>query len=204
MPVWPGDQEFRLWRTKRLEAGDAANVSQVECNVHVGTHVDAPRHFLEQGCTVEQLPLEVLIGPAMVAYLPEAGAVTPAELCKLALPPGTERLLLRTHNSAWWAAGITEFREDFVGLTVGAAYWLVENGIRLIGIDYLSVQRFQDSDLTHKVLLEAGMIILEGLDLTRVEPGVYELICLPLRLAGAEGAPVRAVLREIRNQKTKI
>jgi len=197
MPVWPGDEEFRLRRTKQLEAGDAVNASRLECNVHAGTHVDAPRHFLEKGCTVEQLPLEILIGPAQVAYLPEVNAIGAEDLATLALSPGTGRLLLRTRNSELWAAEIPDFRPDYVALTAEAAHWLVINGIRLIGIDYLSVQRFQDSRLTHQVLLEAGVIILEGLNLADVAPGVYELICLPLRLRGAEGAPARAVLRTL-------
>jgi len=181
----------------RLEVGDPANVSRLDCDVHVGTHVDAPWHFLENRCTVEQLPLDTLIGPAIVAYLPEAGAVTAGDLDGLALLPGTKRLLLRTHNSELWSAGVTGFRKDYVALTADAGCWVVDQGIRLIGVDYLSVQRYEDSSLIHQILLEAGVIILEGLNLAGVQPGVYELICLPIRLVGADGAPARAVLRRL-------
>lgn len=178
-----------------LEAGDPANVSRLDCDVHVGTHLDVPRHFLEDGATVEQVPLDILVGSAIVAHLPEVDSITASCLADLSLPPGTERFLLRTRNSEFWAAGVTEFRKDYVALTADAARWAVDQGIRLIGVDYLSVQRYDDSPLTHKIFLEAGVIILEGLNLAGVQPGAYELICLPIHLVGAEGAPARAVLR---------
>jgi len=197
MPTWPGSVGFRLIRVMRLEAGDPANVSRLGCDVHMGTHVDAPRHFLENGDTVEQLPLETLIGPAVVAYLPGVDAITADDLADLALPSGTKRLLLRTRNSDLWTARVNEFREDYVALTADAARWVVEQGICLIGVDYLSVQCYDDSPLTHQILLEEGIIILEGLNLAGVQPGIYELICLPLRLVGAEAAPARAVLRRM-------
>lgn len=181
----------------RLEAGNQANVSRLDCDVHVGTHVDAPWHFLKNGATVEQLPLDILIGPAIVAYLPGASAITASDLADLALPTGTKRLLLRTSNSELWAAGVTEFRTDYVALTADAARWVVDQSIYLIGVDYLSVQRYEDDPLTHQILLEAGVIILEGLNLAGVRPGVYELICLPIHLVGADGAPARVVLRRV-------
>lgn len=197
MPIWPGSVGFRLTRTMCLEAGDPANVSQLDCDVHVGTHVDTPRHFVKGGSTVEQLPLNVFIGPVVVAHLPKVDAITDGDLAGLGLSLGTERLLLRTRNSELWAEGVTKFRKDYVALTADAAGWVVEQGIRLIGVDYLSVQRFDDGPLTHQILLEAGVFILEGLNLADVRAGSYELICLPLNLVGAEGAPARAVLRTI-------
>jgi len=197
MPVWPDSIGLRLYRTQSLEDGDESNVSRLDCDVHTGTHVDAPRHFLENGITVEQLPLDTLVGPAIVAYLPHADAITAGDLAALAMPPGTERLLLRTHNSELWATRATEFRKDYVALTADAARWVVDQDIHLIGVDYLSVQRYDDSPLTHQILLEAGVILLEGLNLADVQPGMYELICLPLKLVGAEGAPARAVLRRV-------
>ena len=115
----------------------------------------------------------------------------------MTLPNGTTRLLLHTRNSELWERGVTEFRKDFVALTSDAAQWLVDQGIRLIGVDYLSVHRYGDGPLTHQILLRAGIIIVEGLNLTDVAPGKYELICLPLRLDGADGAPARAVLRKL-------
>ena len=197
LPTWPGSVGFRLLPILRLATGDTANVSRLDCDVHAGTHIDAPWHFLDNGVTVEQLPLDILIGPAAICHLPELSVVTARDLTRLVLPAGTRRLLLRTRNSDWWAAGVKEFRENYVALSVDAAYWVVEQGIRLIGVDYLSVQRYEDNSITHQVLLKSGVIILEGLNLAAVRPGTYELICLPLRLVGAEGAPARAVLRPL-------
>jgi len=194
-PTWPGSPKILLHWTKRLDAGDECNNTRLECDTHVGTHVDAPLHFLAEGTSVDKLSLEMLVGPAAVAYLPKVSAVTASELDKLALPSGTERLLLRTHNSEFWAAGISEFRKDYVSLTPDAAQWIVKQGIQLVGVDYLSVGSYEDGVTTHRILLEAGVIIVEGLNLAEVQPGNYELICLPICLAGAEAAPARAVLR---------
>jgi len=203
MPTWPGTTGFRLLAVKRMASGDSANDSRIECDIHAGTHVDAPWHFLENGCTAEQLPLDILIGPTTVAYLPDAAIITPSELAGLHLLKSTRRLLLRTRNSGLWAAGESEFKKDYVALTPDAAQWLVDRGIRLIGVDYLSVQRYGDGPDTHRILLEAGVVVLEGLNLAEVQPGAYELLCLPLRLVGAEGAPARAVLRKLPQQKRK-
>ena len=197
MPTWPDSVGLRLTRTMSLEAGDRANVSRLDCDVHMGTHVDAPWHFLNDGFTVDAMSLDVLIGPALVAYLPEASVITANELADLNLASGIQRLLLKTRNSDLWAAGVTEFRKDYVALSADAARWVVERGIRLVGIDYLSVQCYDDNPLTHQILMKAGVIIVEGLNLAAVEPGSYELICLPIRLMGADGAPVRAVLRAL-------
>jgi arylformamidase len=197
MPTWPDSVGLRLVRTMSLEAGDKANVSRLDCDVHMGTHVDAPWHFLKDGFTVDAMSLDMLIGPAVVGYLPEASVITPSELADLNLPSSTKRLLLRTRNSELWAAGVTEFRKEYVALSADAARWVVDRGIQLVGIDYLSVQCYEDNPLTHKILMTAGVIIVEGLNLIDVQPGLYELICLPIRLVGADGAPVRAVLRPL-------
>ncbi len=195
IPRWPGTPEFCLEWFKRIEAGDGCNNSRLDSDMHVGTHIDAPLHFVPGGKTVEQLELDVLIGPAWVAYLPDLLTVTAADLSALALPDKTERLLLRTRNSALWLAGEGDFSPDFVALTEDAAHWLVKRELRLVGIDYLSVQRYHDGPAVHQILLEAEIIIIEGLNLTHVEAGEYELICLPIKIVGAEGAPARAVLR---------
>lgn len=195
MPAWPGSVGIHLTRTNSLAAGDRSNVSRLDCDVHTGTHVDAPAHFLVDGATVDRMSLEVLIGPATVAYLPNASAIAASDLAALRLPSDTIRLLLRTANSELWSVESTEFQRDYAALTADAAQWVVDRGIRLIGVDYLSVQRYGDSPLTHEILLRAGVVIVEGLDLSRVEPGPYELICLPLKLVGVEGAPARAILR---------
>jgi len=197
LPTWPGSTGIRLDPVKRMAAGDDENLSRLDLDVHTGTHIDAPWHYVEDGYAVEHLPLDVLIGPAVVSFLPEVSQITAGDLSALQLPPDTRRLLLRTSNSELWAAGVTEFREDYVALTADAAQWVVDRAIRLIGVDYLSVQRYIDSPLTHRILLEAGVIIIEGLNLDGVKPGRYELICLPLKLVGADGAPARVVLRTL-------
>ena len=201
MPTWPDSVGIRLTRTLRLEAGDEANVSRLDCDVHVGTHVDAPWHFLPDGAPVEGLSLDALVGPCVVAHVPEATAITADVLDGLGLPPGTERLLFRTRNSMLWARDVAEFVREYVALTPDAASWVVARGIRLVGVDYLSVERYQDIPRAHRVLLGAGVAVVEGLNLADVVPGDYELLCLPLRLAGAEAAPARAVLRRFGNAR---
>ncbi|MCZ6570045.1 MAG: cyclase family protein [Deltaproteobacteria bacterium] len=197
IPVWPGSTGYLLTQTSCLDNGDASMNSMLDMDVHVGTHVDAPCHFIPGAASSEALPLEALIGPACVALLEDAEVVTPELLSGLDLAPNVERLLLKTRNSELWEKGESEFRSDFVALTADAARWLVDRGIVLIGIDYLSVQRFGDPPLTHEILLRSGMVVLEGLNLAGAAPGRYELICLPLRLVGSNGAPARAVLRPL-------
>lgn len=195
LPVWPGNPRVSLTRKKSFEAGDGVNDSHLSCNVHSGTHVDAPSHSLPHGSHVEDMPLEAMIGPAWVGRVPEAAQIGPVELERLKVPAGMQRLLLRTQNSLQWANGHTEFTRDFAALTPEGAKWIVDRGIRLIAVDYLSVQRFSDpTPTTHVTLLEAGVVIVEGVDLHEVPEGAYQLVCLPIRLMGAEGAPARAVL----------
>jgi arylformamidase len=196
LPVWPGSPAIELERRLDLGRGDPVNDTIIRFSVHTGTHLDAPLHFLAGGTSVDLLPLHVLIGPAYVASVLQVDAITADVLERLDVPPVTERLLLQTRNSAAWAS-VGEFQTDYVALTADAAQWLVDRSIKLIGVDYLSVQRYHDGPETHLVLLGAGLVIVEGLNLSGVEPGEYELICLPLRLAGAEGAPARAVLRKL-------
>ena len=195
MTVWPGDPGVQVGRTLRLEDGDSANVSQIQMGAHTGTHVDAPFHFLPDGPPVDTLPLDVLTGPAVVCHLPDVTAIDSADLEALNLPANARRLLFKTRNSDLWARDERAFREDFVALTPDAARWIVARGIRLVGVDYLSVQRFHDEKpTTHVTLLQAGVIVIEGLNLAAVPPGTYDLFCLPLKLAGADGAPARAIL----------
>jgi arylformamidase len=197
LPVWPGDASIELAAVMRLSEGDEANVSRLACSVHSGTHIDAPAHFIEDGATVDQLPLDILRGRAVVVDIPQADKITARLLETLPLPPRTTRLLLKTRNSDLWADPAHRFHEKFVALCTDAAEWLVAEGFQLVGIDYLSIQRYKDAEpLTHRTLLSAGVVIVEGLDLRGVEPGDYELVCLPLKLAGCEGAPARAILIE--------
>ncbi|WP_319409732.1 cyclase family protein [uncultured Desulfosarcina sp.] len=204
MPIWPGTVEPKLWKTMSMKNGDSANVSRIDIDVHTGTHVDAPRHFLEEGKTVDQLMLEDLIGFAMVANIPHVTAITESNLDNLNMPVTTERILLRTRNSDLWAAGETEFKKNYVALTADAARWFVMKGIKLVGVDYLSVECYGESYPAHEILLEAGVIIVECLNLSGVKPGTYELICLPINIVGAEGAPARVLLRSIPDNRDRL
>lgn len=194
MPTWPTSIGVRVTQVEKRAAGDPANVSRLDCDVHTGTHVDAPLHFVDGGKGVDSLSLEVLNGPSYVADVRGIDAVTPAALEELPVPENTRRLLIRTDNSLWWERGDTAFHEDFVALTAEAAEWVVEKDIQLVGVDYLSVQRFSDDPETHETLLSNEVVIVEGLDLSGVDSGNYELCCLPLRIVGTDGAPARAVL----------
>lgn len=196
LPVWPGTQAFNLEPVNRLSEGGHCNESAYSANIHTGTHIDMPWHFLNDGSKTDSLDLRRLIGSALIVWLPGIKKITPEVLESIDLPDGTDRLIFRTDNSILWGHGEMEFKKDFVALTVEATAWLVNAGIRLVGIDYLSIQLFGDSKQTHEVLLQAEILILEGLNLYEVLPGTYELICLPLAICGAEGAPARAVLRK--------
>lgn len=188
MPVWPGDPPVAI---DRLNEGLPA-VSALRLGTHVGTHVDPPAHFVAGAATVDQLPLTTLIGPAWVAHLVGPGPITAALLAGAGVPPGTARLLLRTANSARASA---IFDPGYVALAPDAAEWLLARRIRLIGIDAPSIEPFDAAgEPVHHRLLGAGVIIVEGLALADVEPGAYELICLPLRIEGGDGAPARVVL----------
>ena len=195
MVVWPGDAGVQLLPATRMADGDEHNVSRLALGVHTGTHVDAPYHFVADGATVEQLPLDVLVGPAVVVHLPNVAAITAADLEALRLPPETRRVLFKTRNSTLWARGEAVFRTGFVALTLDAAQWVVKQDIQLVGVDYLSVEGYDSQGHpVHRMLLGAGVVLVEGLDLRAVEPGVYELYCLPLKLVGADGAPARVIL----------
>lgn len=197
MLTWPGDPGAEVVPAARLARGDPANVSELRLGSHTGTHVDPPAHFIEGGGTIEALPLDVLVGPAVVADLRRAEAVGPAELDALELPAGTERLLCRTRNSELWSRGRVEFPEDYVAITPEGARWLVERGLRLVGVDFLSVERDGPPDFpVHRTLLARGVVIVEGLDLSTVDPGSYTLVCAPLKVLGGDGAPARALLIE--------
>lgn len=196
LPVWPGNPPFRLTAVHRLADGAHCNESEIATNIHTGTHIDAPWHFLAEGDTTDTVPLEKLVGPATVVALPGIREITAADLEGAGIDANVQRVLLKTGNSDLWAQGVKEFAEEFVALTVDAAEWLARRQIKLIGIDYLSIQPYGGSNRTHEALLEAGVIILEGIDLHDVDAGEYELICLPLAIRGAEGAPARAVLRK--------
>ena len=195
LPTWPGDPGITLDRISKMEAGADANVTHMSMGVHTGTHVDAPFHFLGgDTVTVESLSLDKLVGPATVVYLPDIDLITAADLQNADLPPNADRLLFKTRNSEIWQQGEMQFQEDFVALSADASEYLVARGVVLVGVDYLSVAPFNDSVPTHQILLKAGVVALEGLDLSGVEPGEYQLTCLPLKIDGSDGAPARAIL----------
>jgi arylformamidase len=191
MPRWPGSAGFSVRRAMAIADGDDANVSTIEMDVHCGTHVEGPLHFIDDGAPLDAIPLDAFIGSAYVLHLPDADSIGPDEL--ETVPARTERLLVRTRNSETWATR-TEFASDYVALTLAGAQWIAERGLRLVGVDYLSVQRWGDDPETHRTLMRGGVAILEGIDLSGVDAGTYRLTCLPLRLDGLEASPVRAIL----------
>jgi arylformamidase len=194
LTVWPGDPTVELKQVTFIPKGDSCNISHVAMSVHTGTHVDSPYHFLNDGKTVETLPLEVLVGPAYVIQVPDAvDRLTAEVLTQANIPVDAERILFKTRNSAFWGRERT-FQEGFVAITADGAEWLVKRDLRLIGMDYLSVAPFGEATATHQTLLRRGIVLLEGVNLSEVPAGRYDLYCLPLKLSKSDGAPARAVL----------
>jgi arylformamidase len=193
--VYPGNPPITITSVQSIQAGDTANVSRIDLGSHTATHVDAPLHFMAGGAGVDELKLDVLIGPAkLIAFPDDVMAVGEADLRRHDLT-GVTRLLIRTRNSAWLASESTEFHPDFTHVAPDAAAYLVSIGVKLVGVDYLSVEQFHSPHhRTHRTLLENGVVIVEGMDLSEPPPGDYELYCLPMLLAGLDGAPARAVL----------
>ncbi len=198
LPTYPGDPGIQIGDWRSIANGDSANVSVVNFGAHTGTHVDAPAHFIDGAPKIESLPLDALIGECVVVEVPEDHLVVEEAFVKEHVPPGTKRVLFKTRNSAFWKT--TEFHKDFTYLDMPAANWLCDQGAKLVGIDYLSIEKFKSpGHPTHLALLSKGVVIVEGLNLADVPPGKYELICLPLRLRSrmGDGAPARAVLRTL-------
>lgn len=196
LPTWPGEEG--LTRTLLgAQPDDPATVSHLAFGAHSGTHIDAPVHFLPDGGGVETFAAEMFVGPCYVADLRHViDTITGDDLEAADIPADTVRLLALTTNSGW-SRGDTEFRTDFVAFDVTAARWCLDRGIQLVGNDYLSIETFETEEhQVHKMLLGAGVAVLEGLDLDGVSPGVYELSALPILVPGSDGAPVRAVLME--------
>lgn len=176
-----------------MSRGDPYNISSLHIGSHTGTHVDAPHHFIDGAPTIEQIPLDALIGPVHVIEHTGSGHVTSADLDAAGLPHDTKRLLLKTPNARF--LDDNSFHRDFVALAPDAARWIVDRGIMLVGIDYMSIEQYDTKDFNvHITLLEENVVIVEGLDLRAVAPGAYEMVCAPLRVVGAEGAPARVFL----------
>ncbi len=196
MPTWPDDPHPKLTSLARISDGELANVTHLSLSAHAGTHIDAPWHFLANGARLESIPLEILIGRVYVIEIPQVAIITANDLRSAEVPTGARRVLLKTRNGDFWERGENTFQTEFVAIAPDAAAWLVERGIQLVGIDYLSVAPFNDPQPTHQILLRAGIVIVEGLNLSQVKTGQYTLFCLPLKFEGIDGAPVRAILIE--------
>ena len=194
--TWPGDPAIEVVPRSQMAKGDPANVSEVRMGTHTGTHVDPPVHFVPGAVGIDQVPLEILMGRCVVADARGLhGPLGPKELESLDIPEGTERLLLRSENSELWRHLPVPFPSDYVCLSPQGAKWVVERGIRLVGVDFLSVeQRAAPGHPTHVELLSNGVVVVEGLDLGLVEPGPSSLAVLPLRIVDGDGGPARAIL----------
>ena len=194
VPTYPGNTPFSIEPMMRTGRGEHANVSSLHMSAHTGTHVDAPRHFFDNGPGAEGLPLEMLIGRTRVIEVASRAGIAADDLSQIDLSEDV-RLLIKTHNSRLW--GSPDFHTGYVGVTESGARHLVDRGIKVLGVDYLSVEEFKKPGApAHHVLLGGGTIVIEGLNLRDVEPGVYEMYCLPLRIVGGDGAPARVVLRQ--------
>lgn len=196
LPVYPGDPAIHIERIQSLEKGDIARVSHLSFSTHIGTHIDPPYHFIKDGVPLDQAPLDIFIGPARVVDVGDAASIDTALLATFDLE-GASRVIFKTRNSRLWRE-TSEFQKDFVYLETDAAEALVARGVKLVGIDYLSIEKFGfDKPTTHWTLLGNNVFIVEGLDLNEIAPGDYELICLPLKIKDGDGGPARVVLREL-------
>jgi arylformamidase len=196
--TWPGDPPVTVEPRSQIARGDPANVSEIRMGTHTGTHVDPPNHFVEGTTGIDRVPLDVVHGEALVVDARDLDRpMEAADLEALDIPEGSERVLFRTANSELWRSGTKpSFPERYACLTPSSAAWVVERGIRLVGVDMLSVeQKGAEGHPVHHILLENGVVIVEGLDLGDVEPGTYTLACFPLRIVDGDGGPARAVLR---------
>jgi arylformamidase len=193
LPAYPGNTPFQMEPIKRISSGGTSNVSTLHMSAHTGTHVDAPRHFFDEGAGADRLPLELLLGRALVVEVTSRQGIRPEDLTGIDLSEAI-RVLFKTVNSRLWST--PDFRPDYVGLTEAGAKHLVERGVKVVGVDYLSVEEFRKPGApAHRVLLGSGAIVIEGLNLLDVEPGHYDMFCLPLRIVGCDGAPARVILR---------
>lgn len=202
MLTWPGDDPVRIKKRSSIDADHDANVTSISMSAHTATHVDAPLHFIENGYDVDSMPLINMIGPVYVLEVDSPEEIT-AQDCNGAGLPSNIRLIFKTRNSksSWWDK---PFNENFIALSTAAAQLLRNSGVIAVGIDYLSIAPYKNGAEVHRILLEAGISIIEGLDLSQISQGHYEMICLPLRLKNADGAPARVLLRSLENDGTKI
>jgi arylformamidase len=194
LAVWPGDPPIEFQRYATIGDVSISNNTMIKMSVHAGTHIDAPNHFFDKADTIEKIPLKVLVGRAYVVDLKNQEKITAKELKNAHIPSRTRRLIIKTRNSNYYAKTTSAFQTDFVGVSADGAQFLVERGVKLVGIDYFSISPYHQTEETHRILLQAGVVIVEGLNLCAVSQGRYSLYCLPLKLEGIDGAPARAIL----------
>jgi arylformamidase len=195
MMHWPGDPPVSIERVREMDKGDTVNLSKITMGVHSGTHVDAPVHFIKGAKGVDRLLFDLLIGPARIIEIADTDTIQKKELTGHRIKKG-ERILLRTRNSIKKILYRDTFSEDFVYMEKDAAEFLVSRGIKTLGVDYLSVGGYEKNGPdVHRTLLSAGILVIEGLDLTGVLPGNYDMICLPIKILDSDGAPARAILK---------
>jgi arylformamidase len=197
MPHWPSQPGFERDVLKSIEQGAHDTVSALRFGAHTGTHIDAPLHFIAGGGGIESIDLEACVGPGWVAELAAVtGAISADDLERAGIPASTTRLLAKTRNSGW--SRETAFREDFCAFDASGAQWCVERGMCLVGIDYLSIEPYGSGNIgnpTHRTLLGAGVVVVEGVELADVEPGAWDILALPVKIDGGDGAPARVLLR---------
>jgi arylformamidase len=193
---WPGDPPVILERVHDMRQGDEVNLSRITMGVHSGTHVDAPVHFIKEGTGIDVIPIETLVGPARVLEMTARAGIAAKDLAGQGVAKG-ERILLKTGNSAERLLHMDAFTEEFVHLSESGAKYLVSAGVKVVGIDYLSIGGYKiDGRTVHRMLLAAGIAVIEGLDLSNVAPGHYDMVCLPMKISGSDGAPARVILRK--------
>jgi len=196
-PVWEGDKGISVPRVAKIEEGSDFNVSRIELGVHAGTHIDAPFHVFENGNTVDQIPLDALIGSVQVVEIPDGISVIDKNcLMKLNFQDGIDRILFKTSHPIYLETDLFHFNKEYVAINSEGAKYLADMDLKLIGVDCFSVSSYDDLKQPHMILLDRGIVLLENIDLRQVVPEIYKLICLPMKIIGTDGAPVRAVLIE--------
>jgi len=200
LPVWLGDPQPVVRQLQTIREGDSSNVSLIQMSVHTGTHIDAPRHFLESGKTIDNIPLDKLIGQTLVIKLPDSVDSISKDILEsyhnISMLKKTKKVLFRTRNSSLWHQYKNAFQKNFVGIDASGASFLAGLNLDLIGVDYLSVAPYSDSTRPHRILLAKEIVLLEGIDLTDIPEGLFTLYCLPILIEGCEGSPARAILVE--------
>ena len=198
MVSWPGNDPVSVDRVLSMDEGERLNKSRLDLSAHTGTHIDAPVHFIKDGSGIDSVSLDILIGPAAVVDIPGISEIGADELKAAGVGPGTERLLLKTDSGK--LLGLKEFNKDFSFVTAEGAQYIIDSGVRLVGVDYLSIAEYGSGEVVHQALLGEGIIIVEGVDLREVPAGSYNLIALPLKIAGCDGAPARVILETINGE----